>query len=102
MPGTTAWKAPRKPLAHGEGPRFFEVSRLAGLETSRQEIIEGLLRPHPQLSPKFFYDALPNPAATSSLEEASALHLPLHPAPRPVLTVDEPPRFPPDLLLKLH
>jgi dimethylhistidine N-methyltransferase len=58
VPGTTAWKAPRKPLAHGEGPRFFEVSRLAGLETSRQEIIEGLLRPHPQLSPKFFYDVL--------------------------------------------
>jgi L-histidine N-alpha-methyltransferase len=57
VPGTTAWKA-RKPAVPEQGPRFFEVTRLAGQEASRDEIVEGLLRPYAQLSPKFFYDVL--------------------------------------------
>ena len=58
MPGTTAWKAPLSAAKRGQGPRFFEEGHLAGQESSRREILEGLSRPHAQLSPKFFYDVL--------------------------------------------
>lgn len=55
---TTALKAARKPSPQGPGPRFLQAQASSEQESSRQEIIDGLLRPKARLSPKFFYDVL--------------------------------------------
>jgi dimethylhistidine N-methyltransferase len=55
---TTALQATRTSAALRQGPRFVETGPPAHQGSSRQELIDGLSRPKPRLSPKFFYDVL--------------------------------------------
>lgn len=58
MHQTAALKVARKSVTDITGPRFFQGAVPAQQATPRQEIIDGLMRPKAQLSPKFFYDVL--------------------------------------------
>ena len=51
-------KAARPSVSIAGAPRFFEGLVAPQRASPSQEIIEGLLRPQAQLSPKFFYDVL--------------------------------------------
>ena len=55
---TTALKAAKKIASGAQGPRFLQVQGESRQDASRQEVVDGLLRPKAQLSPKFFYDVL--------------------------------------------
>ena len=55
---TTAHKAATKSRLAGPSPRFLQVHAGSSQSSPRQEVIDGLLRPKAQLSPKFFYDVL--------------------------------------------